>query len=45
LVQYHSLRFVNNELEYETEQDFGLLDRNGILETARKLYREEIGVK
>lgn len=45
LVQYHSLRIANNELEYETEQDFGLLDSNGILETARKLYREEIGVK
>lgn len=44
-VLYHSLRKVGNGLSYETENDFNLLDANAILETARMLYREEVGVK
>lgn len=43
-VIYHSLHKEGEDLMYETESDFGLLEKNGILETARMLYREEIGV-
>lgn len=45
MVLYHSLRKAEDGLLYETENDFNLLDENAILETARMLYREEIGVK
>lgn len=45
IVLYHSLRKEEDKLLCETEKDFNLLDKNTILETARMLYREEIGVK
>lgn len=42
---YHSLYQNNGELCWESESEFSLLENNGILETARRLYREEVGVK
>ncbi len=45
MVLYHSFRKAGDGVLYETENDFNLLDANAILETARMLYREEIGVK
>lgn len=44
-VMYHSLYQEDGEVHYESENEFSLLENNGILETARMLYREEIGVK
>lgn len=44
-VMYYSLKRIEGKLVYEKENDFGLLEQNGILEAARRLYREEIGVK
>ncbi|MDO5155152.1 MAG: AAA family ATPase [Eubacteriales bacterium] len=43
-VVYHSLYKDNGKISYEVSKEFGLLEKNGILEAARMLYREEIGV-
>lgn len=45
MVLYHSFQKKKGHLLHGTENDFRLLDTNAILETARMLYREEIGVK
>lgn len=43
-VVYHSFKLEDNSIIYENNKDFSLLENNGILESARKLYREEIGL-
>lgn len=44
-VLYHSLKKENEQLIIETSKEFALLEENGILEAARRLYREEIGIQ
>ena len=44
-VLYHSLKKENGQLIIETSKEFSLLEENGILEAARRLYREEIGIQ
>ena len=41
-VLYHSFQKENEQLTIETSKEFALLEKNGILEAARRLYREEI---
>ena len=44
-VLYHSFQKENEQLTIETSKEFALLEKNGILEAARRLYREEIGIQ
>lgn len=44
-VMYHSFYLENGIVHCETEHEFSLLEKNAILETARALYREEIGMR
>jgi predicted ATP-dependent endonuclease of OLD family len=45
-IQYISLYFDNEDkqVKCEIEKEFGLLEHNAIMETFRKLYKEEVGV-